>query len=180
MNKVQELYDIYSLMSLAIVFSDWQTSLNNNSRGFNIGCILVNKNNQVVFHGLNSITSRRNATQHGEVRAMTGYLEQANKENTLLDGYTIYTSLEPCAMCAGMMVHTNLKNAVYVQLEIPFKKCEMKKEFGRTLERFSAKTGDFTPYPFYTEPLKSKHPIGQTLENAAKTFMQESKIQGIE
>ena len=59
-----------------------------------------------------------------------------------LDGYQIYTTLEPCAMCAGMMHLTGVKRAVYGQSD---------PAFGGAIERLQldsrAVGGGFGPYP---------------------------------
>lgn len=113
MNMAQKERDnIFSLAALAMVYKDWQTS--RDGRGHNIGSILVNKNNMPVFWARNSVTVRSDATQHGEVRLIQSFL-QCPGVGKYMDGYTIYTTLEPCAMCTGMIAMTKVDRVVYVQ-----------------------------------------------------------------
>ena len=116
----QEIDEIYSLLTFALVYENWQPASvpRNLRRGYNIGALLVDKGQKPVFCGLNCINSTDNATQHGEVRAITTYLEQARRFN--LDGFTMYTSLEPCIMCAGMMTMTDVDRVVYGQKDVDF------------------------------------------------------------
>lgn len=136
----QEIDEIYSLLTYALVYTNWQPGSvpRNQRRGYNIGAVLVDKNNLPVYYGLNCINSTDNATQHGEVRAITEYLEQKRCFN--LDGFTIYTSLEPCIMCAGMMTMADIDRVVYGQKDV---------DFSNGLERLALDTRPYGGYaPF--------------------------------
>jgi len=142
MNHIQqEIDDIYSLLTYSLVYKDWQPESlpRSKRRGYNIGALLVDKNNLPVKFELNCINSTDNATQHGEVRAITSYLENTRSFN--LSGFTVYTTLEPCVMCAGMMTMTAVKRVVYGQRDV---------EYSKAFERLAIDTrpiGGFAPYP---------------------------------
>jgi tRNA(adenine34) deaminase len=136
----QEVDEIFSLLTYALVYANWQPGSvpRSQRRGYNIGAVLVDKDQRPVFCGLNCINSTDNATQHGEVRAITAYLEKTRRFN--LDGFTIYTSLEPCIMCAGMMTMTDIDRVVYGQKDV---------DFSNGLERLALDTRAFGGYaPF--------------------------------
>ncbi|MEM8528705.1 MAG: nucleoside deaminase [Bacteroidota bacterium] len=136
-----ELDEIYTLLSYSIVHRDWQLGSvpRNERRGYNIGTVLVNGDQEAVHWGLNCINSMDNATQHGEVRAIMSYLDSLRSFN--LKGFTLYTTLEPCAMCSGMATMTNIKRVVYGQKDV---------DFSGALDRLaldSKEVGGFGPYP---------------------------------
>lgn len=112
---------IFGLLAYAVVFADWQDDAN--GRGHNIGSVLVDKAGRPVYWARNSSKGTHNSTQHGEVRLITNYLScgggsPANGETRYLkDSYTIYTTLEPCVMCSGMMTLTQVGRAVYGQTD---------------------------------------------------------------
>ncbi len=110
---------IYTLLAYAVVYKDWQTE---NSRGYNIGSILVDPSkhpgNQLRCWARNSVTRTRNGTQHGEVRLLINYLENAHERNA--KGLKLYTTLEPCALCSGMMMLQSLKTSIYGQTDPGF------------------------------------------------------------
>lgn len=110
----QERENVLSLAVMSMVYKDWQAS--RNGRGHNIGSILVDKNSTPVFWARNSVTVRDDGTQHGEVRLIQAFLNCPGI-GKYIDGYTIYTTLEPCAMCAGMAAMTKLDGVVYVQVD---------------------------------------------------------------
>lgn len=116
----QEVDEIFSLLTYALVYANWQPGSvpRQQRRGYNIGAVLVDASQQPVFCGLNCVNATDNATQHGELRAITAYLEKTRRFN--LDGFTIYTSLEPCIMCAGMMTMTDIDRVVYGQKDVDF------------------------------------------------------------
>ncbi len=113
---------IFSLAVLDMVYRDWQSSPG--GRGHNIGSILVDKDHRPVFWARNSVTVTDNATQHGEVRLIQAFLDCPGVDK-YMSGYTIYTTLEPCAMCTGMIAMTKVDRAVFVQAD---------PEFGHALE----------------------------------------------
>lgn len=143
--------DIGMLAAYSVVYKGWQPD---NARGYNIGSVLLNNTSEdgrLVFWGRNSNTITENETQHGEVRLMLGYLAKlhADRESgkvvpniKTLKGYTVYTTLEPCAQCSGMMTLQNIYRTVYGQKD---------PGFGDALERLeldssSLKDG-YKPYP---------------------------------
>ena len=137
----QEIDDILMLLSYALVYRDWQPAEvpRNARRGYNIGALLVNADNEPVSFGLNCINETGNATQHGEVRAIASYLE--NNKDFDLAGFTMYTTLEPCIMCAGMMIMTSVERIVFGQHD---------RDFSHALDRLSIDSraiGGFPPYP---------------------------------
>ena len=97
----QELDYFYSLMAYAVVYKEWQNNAyGESSRGYNIGSVLVNSDKHVVNWARNSVNITKNGTQHGEVRLIQSYLD--SNHSFSLKGYSIYTTLEPCAMCSGI------------------------------------------------------------------------------
>lgn len=174
----EELDNIFGLLSLSVVFGDFQKTIDEESRGLNIGCVIVNKDNGVVYHGLNSITSERNFSQHGEVRAMLGYLSQIKPNNYGLQGHTLYTTLEPCAMCSGMMVHTELDRTVSALRELPFKGSEcLEMSYGQTLQRLAKNVEGLGPYPLSTQSDFLQHPIADEFLSASIKFQKNDEGQ---
>lgn len=74
------------------------------------GAILV-KSSEIVKTGENKIHSDSDPTYHAEI----GLLRDFCRENNISDlsEYTLYTSCEPCVMCAGAMVWTKLGKVAY-------------------------------------------------------------------
>ena len=161
----QEVDEIYSLLTYALVDANWQPGNvpRNQRRGYNIGALLVDKDQKPVFYGLNCINATDNATQHGEVRAITAYLEKTRRFN--LDGFTIYTSLEPCIMCAGMMTMTDIDRVVYGQKDV---------DFSNGLERLALDTrayGGYAPFKRTTWADASPASFRLRLDDAYRSFL---------
>lgn len=62
-----------------------------------VGALVV-FNDQILAEGIESVKSRRDVTGHAEIEAVRGACERLNSLN--LAGCTLYTSVEPCVMCA--------------------------------------------------------------------------------
>lgn len=157
----QELDCFYSLMAYAVVYKDWQNNaVKDSSRGYNIGSVLVDSMKYVVHWAINSVNTTMNSTQHGEVRLIQSYLDST--QSFSLKGYSIYTTLEPCAMCSGMMKLTKLYRTVYGQTD---------PAYGNALERLqfesaSCCNGGYTPYPGIVISDKSPDPVSLEIDSA--------------
>jgi tRNA(Arg) A34 adenosine deaminase TadA len=113
----QEKDTVLSLACLSVVYKNWQTSSAAGSRGHNIGCVMVDSNSLPIAWNVNCVTILDNGTQHGEVRVVQEFLSSTNASGKYIEGNTVYTTLEPCAMCTGMMTMTKAKRCVYVQAD---------------------------------------------------------------
>jgi len=111
---------VLSLACLSAVYKTWQTNSAPGSRGHNIGCVMVNSNSLPISWNVNCVTILDNGTQHGEVRVVQEFLSSTNASGKYIDGNTVYTTLEPCAMCTGMMTMNKAKRCVYVQADPGF------------------------------------------------------------
>lgn len=70
--------------------------------GHNIGCVVVDRDWNLVAWGVN--TNKLNGSFHGETNAVQAYERfDSNTTGTLPAGGTMYTSLEPCEMCSGVI-----------------------------------------------------------------------------
>ena len=159
---------IFSLLSLAVVYKNWQTPTTNPVRGYNIGSVLVAPSGQVVKWARNCVDTTGNGTQHGEVRLMTSYLgttEYFSLADENNDPYVLYTSLEPCAMCSGMMTLQSLNRTVYSQTDPDFGKAIQRLEFD------ASSCGGCPPYPRGVISDASPSPYRTTLDSAYVAYL---------
>ena len=75
-----------------------------------IGAVLV-VDGQVVGRGFNRPISGVDPTAHAEMVAIRA--AAAKLDNYRLPGSTLYVTLEPCSMCAGLIVHSRVARVVY-------------------------------------------------------------------
>ena len=75
-----------------------------------IGAVIMHEG-EIVAHGQNRVMRDVDPTAHAEMVA----LREAAKVlgNYRLNGCTLYVTLEPCAMCAGAMIHARLDRLVF-------------------------------------------------------------------
>jgi tRNA(Arg) A34 adenosine deaminase TadA len=90
---------------------------NQGRRGFegqNIGCVLVGITGAIIGWGVN--TNARNVTRHAETNCIQRY-QELNGYAGLPRGSVLYTTLQSCPMCAGMLAHAALGELVVVYLD---------------------------------------------------------------
>jgi tRNA(adenine34) deaminase len=75
-----------------------------------VGAVVV-KDGEIVGRGYNSPILSGDPTAHAEIRALREAASALG--NYRLGGCTLYVTLEPCAMCAGAIMHARLARLVY-------------------------------------------------------------------
>ena len=75
-----------------------------------VGAVVV-KDGQLVGRGHNLVETLRDPTAHAEMIAITAACETLG--NKVLNGCTLYVTLEPCPMCAGAIVWARLSRLVF-------------------------------------------------------------------
>jgi tRNA(adenine34) deaminase len=75
-----------------------------------VGCVLV-KEGTIIAEGWNHPISQHDPSAHAEVIAIRAAGQQL--ENYRLPDTTLYVTLEPCTMCAGLMIHARIKRLVF-------------------------------------------------------------------
>ncbi|CAN7672246.1 tRNA adenosine(34) deaminase TadA [Pseudomonas solani] len=75
-----------------------------------VGAVLV-QDGQVIGRGFNCPISRHDPSAHAEMVAIRDAALAV--ENYRLVGSTLYVTLEPCSMCAGLIVHSRVARVVY-------------------------------------------------------------------
>jgi tRNA(Arg) A34 adenosine deaminase TadA len=80
------------------------------------GAILVDENNQVLLQAENTVVTERDCTGHAETNLMRLASQHFSAEQ--LARCTLYTSTEPCAMCATAIHWGNVRRVVYALSEV--------------------------------------------------------------
>jgi len=75
-----------------------------------VGAVIV-KDGAIIAEGSNRPISGNDPTAHAEVVAMRAAAQVLGSYRLL--NTTLYVTLEPCAMCAGAMVHARIQQLVY-------------------------------------------------------------------
>lgn len=75
-----------------------------------VGAVIVHQG-RVVARGRNAPIEAQDPTAHAEIQALRA--AAARLDNYRLAECTLYVTLEPCAMCAGAMLHARLARVVY-------------------------------------------------------------------
>ncbi len=75
-----------------------------------VGAVIVRKG-ILLARGRNQVVTTSDPTAHAEIVA----LRQAGRllGNYRLDACDLYTTLEPCAMCAGAILHARIRRLIY-------------------------------------------------------------------
>jgi tRNA(adenine34) deaminase len=74
------------------------------------GAVIV-KDGGIVVKGFNTATRDRDPTAHAEVNVIRAALRSIPESS--LNGYTLYTSSEPCPMCTGAIIWAGVSRVVF-------------------------------------------------------------------
>ena len=75
-----------------------------------IGAVVV-LGDEIIGRGYNQPITTKDPTAHAEIFALK---EASNRlDNYRLNEAVIYTTLEPCLMCAGALVHARIKKIIF-------------------------------------------------------------------
>ncbi len=75
-----------------------------------IGAIIV-KDNKIIGKGYNQVELLKDATAHAEMIAITSASNTLNEWR--LNECDMYVTLEPCAMCAGAIIKSRIRNIFF-------------------------------------------------------------------
>lgn len=79
-----------------------------------IGAVLVD-NDKIIAEGHNQTIELSDPTAHAEILVLRHAGIKLN--NYRLNGTTLYTTLEPCVMCAGALVHARIKTLYFASTD---------------------------------------------------------------
>ena len=157
-----EADEIYQLLAYAIVDAQWEAG-ESTRRGHNIGALLVEPDGAPAWWALNSNFAEESAVEHAELRLIQTYFAHRRDGGhpvSRLSGYTVYSTLEPCAMCAGAMIMADVPRVVYGQRD---------RTWGGAAERLALDTrrkDGMAPYPRALESVASASAIRARLEES--------------
>lgn len=75
-----------------------------------VGAVVV-RDGEIVGRGFNSPIGESDPTAHAEIAALRDASRRLG--NYRLPGCELYVTLEPCAMCAGAIMHARISRVVY-------------------------------------------------------------------
>ena len=75
-----------------------------------VGAVLV-QDGEIIGRGFNCPISSHDPSAHAEMVALRDAAQKLN--NYRLPETTLYVTLEPCSMCAGLLVHARVARLVY-------------------------------------------------------------------
>ena len=84
---------------------------------FGVGAVLVRNRKEIVQRGRNRVFSPHfRSDMHAEMDVMTKF-EECHKKIECMNGYTLFSSLEPCPMCLGRLITSGVREVYYAALD---------------------------------------------------------------
>lgn len=83
-----------------------------------VGAVLVASGGEVIGRGANAPIRLHDPTAHAEILALRE--ASAALQNYRLAGATMYSTVEPCVMCAGALVHARVERLVFGARDLRF------------------------------------------------------------
>jgi tRNA(Arg) A34 adenosine deaminase TadA len=75
------------------------------------GAVLINSSGEIILESENTVISDNDITGHAELNLVKKAARLYDKE--FLSTCTLYSSTEPCPMCAGSIFWSNIRKVVY-------------------------------------------------------------------
>jgi tRNA(adenine34) deaminase len=79
-----------------------------------VGAVIVDEENNIISKGRNQVYLQKDATAHAEVNAIRNAGQIILDAKVKYKRLTIYSSLEPCPMCTGAILFSNIKKVVWL------------------------------------------------------------------
>jgi len=79
-----------------------------------VGAVLTYKN-KIIAKGHNTPISSNDPSCHAEVNTIREAAQVL--ENYRLEKTSLYVTLEPCAMCCGLLIHSRIENLIFAALD---------------------------------------------------------------
>lgn len=157
----QERDTIFLLLALTIASTDYQRSWAG-SRGRNVAAVLVDEAGAPVCWARNTNMVTGDLTQHAELRTLSRFFTHTDVGD--LRRYTLYSTLEPCAMCAGATAVAKVGLVVYA--ETPFSSGAVYERLGHDAHEEGG------PCPYYSVPMSGAwhHPLADRLAAASRAM----------
>ena len=76
------------------------------------GTVIV-KDDKVIIRGYNTAQTDNDVAAHGEINALRAFTKKYGYSLDTLSGYTLYTTCEPCPMCAAACVWAGVSQIVF-------------------------------------------------------------------
>ena len=85
-----------------------------------IGAIIV-LNGKIIGKGKNTNREKNNPTRHAEINAIESAAKTIGNER--LTDAELFVTKEPCAMCAGAIIHSRIKKVIISAKDIKYGAC---------------------------------------------------------
>lgn len=76
-----------------------------------VGCIFVDNDGHILATGRNTVNETKNATRHAEINCIDTIVKTCSLEK--LPSITVLVTVEPCIMCAAMLISVGCTNIIY-------------------------------------------------------------------
>jgi len=91
-----------------IAIEEAENALNEGNSPY--GAILV-KDDKIIARAHNTTTTDNNPTAHAEINVIRKLSKELDAKN--LEGYTLYSNVEPCPMCAAACIWAGISRIVF-------------------------------------------------------------------
>jgi len=76
-----------------------------------VGAVVVDHKGCIIGYGYNQTITRTDPSAHAEILALRSAARETG--NYRLCGSTLYSTIEPCIMCMGAVIHARLSRVVF-------------------------------------------------------------------
>lgn len=76
------------------------------------GAVIV-RDNKIVIRAHNTAQTDNDVSAHAEINALRAFTKQYGYSLDVLSGYTLYTTCEPCPMCAAACIWAGVSSVVF-------------------------------------------------------------------
>ncbi|MBQ4110458.1 MAG: nucleoside deaminase [Clostridia bacterium] len=103
-----------------------------------VGAVVV-KNGEIISEGYNLRETNKNALHHAEVIAIDNACKKLNTRR--LKECDIYVTLEPCIMCGGAIINSEIKNVYFGAYDINGGSCGISRNIFKDFKNINVMGG---------------------------------------